>query len=147
MHVEAGLASAFGTDGQPTVGASPSAGPLAEGELCARLAETAYYTIDEVRPLEGDEVTIGFPCRCAAKRAGQMPLPKERGFVLMTIAGAGEVGAAGPVDAGGSGFTPVALVPGRTVYVPPACARAAALRAGRGLRVLRIGVLYRPTSL
>ena len=146
LHIEAGLASAFGPGGIPTVVHAPSAGPLADGEMCARLADTAYYTVDEVRLLDGDEVTIGFPCRCAGKHASESPLPHECGFVLMTIAGNGELGAAGMAGSEGPGFAPVALAPGKTVYVPPACAREATLRGRAGLRVLRIGVLASPTA-
>lgn len=132
MHIEAGLASAFGADGSPTVAGAAAAGPLAEGELCARLAETGFYTIDEVRPLDGDEVTVGFPCRCAGKRgAGD-----EQGFVLMVVGGRGELAAAE------GGFAPMRLSPGTTVLVPRAggCEREAVLRAGEGLRVLRVGI-------
>jgi mannose-6-phosphate isomerase len=133
MHIDAGLLSAFGADGEQTVRAAPSAGPMADGELCLRLAETAFYTIDEVRPLAGDEVTVGFPCRYAGKHAAI----EELGFVLMTVAGRGEIAAAE------GGFETVPLAPGMTVYIPPACAREAVLRAGEGLRVLRVGVRAR----
>ncbi len=132
LHLEAGLASAFGQDEQPTVAGLPGAGPMEEGELCVRLAQTAHYTIDEVRPLDGDEVTVGFPCRCTAKRSAG----EELGFVLMVIAGRGELAAAE------GGFEPIALAAGVTVFVPRAggCAREAVLRGGAGLRALRVGV-------
>jgi mannose-6-phosphate isomerase len=137
LHIEAGLASAFGDDGKATVERAVSAGPIGEGELCLRLAETRYYTIDEVRLLDGDEATVGFPCRFGGKRSGggvKSP-PAERGFVLMVIGGKGELA---EVE---GGFGSVALVKGATVYVPPGCAKGAVLRGGEGLRVLRVGVL------
>lgn len=132
LHIEQGLASAFAVDGRPTVAAATVSGPLAEGELCARLAETAFYTIDEVRPQDGDEVTVGFPCRCAGKRGGG----EEEGFVLMVVAGRGELAAAE------NGFAPVMLEAGVTVFVPRVggCEREAVLRGSAGLRVLRVGI-------
>ena len=133
LHMEAGLGSAFGVDGKPTVERAASAGPIAEGELCLRLAETPFYTIDEVRLLDGDEATVGFPCRFGGKRSGSVPV--ERGFVLMVMGGKGEL-----AEAEG-GFASVSLGKGATVYVPPGCAKGAVLRGGEGLRVLRVGVL------
>jgi len=133
LHVEAGLASAFGVDGKPTVERAVSAGPIAEGELCVRLAETPFYTIDEVGLLDGDEATVGFPCRFGGKRSGSVPA--ERGFVLMVMGGKGELAAAE------GAFASVTLGKGATVYVPPGCAKGAVLRGGDGLRVLRVGVL------
>jgi mannose-6-phosphate isomerase len=133
MHIDAGLASAFDDAGEPSVREAPVAGPMEEGELCARLAETEYYTIDEVRPLAGDEATVGFPCRCGGKRG--VSGGEEHGFVLMTVGGTGEL-----VSADGA-FEPVRLGIGATVYVPRPCARESVLRGGAGLRVLRVGVL------
>ena len=126
-HVEQALASAFDDRGGVSVTDAPRAGPMAEGELCARLAETTRYVIDETRPRDGDDLTIGFPC----ERTGA---PAERGFVLMVIAGEGSL------DANDDSFAPLTLHAGVTVFVPGACARAALLRAGRGLRVLRIAI-------
>ncbi|MBX3403964.1 MAG: class I mannose-6-phosphate isomerase [Phycisphaeraceae bacterium] len=126
-HVEQALASAFDDRGRVSATDAPRAGPMAEGELCARLAETARYVIDETRPRDGDEVTIGFPC----ERTGALD---ERGFVLMVIAGDGSLGA------NDGSFAPLTLHAGVTVFVPGACARAALLRAGRGLRALRIAI-------
>lgn len=131
MHIEAGLASAFDDDGKPTIAAAASSGPMADGELCARLAETEHYTIDEVRPLPGDEVTVGFLCRCTGKKH---EATDEQGYVVMAVAGSGEV-----VASDGS-FAAVPLRAGATAYIPPGCAREAVLRAGEGLRVLRVGV-------
>lgn len=127
MHVQEALRAAFDDRGEIIVRSAPCAGPMAEGELCERLAETPYYIIDETRPRDGDEVTIGFPCLCTGQTA-------ERGFVLMTIAGEGTLAASD------ESFGPLPLHAGTTVLVPAACARHAALRAGRGLRVLRIGI-------
>ena len=131
MHLEHGLASGFLPDGSPAVAAAQVSGPVEPGTLCARLAETPYYTIDEVRPQDGDELTVGFPCRCAGKHSPHT----EQGLVLMVIAGRGELAAAE------GSFAPVPLAPGATVLVPHAggCAREAVLRSASGLRVLRIG--------
>lgn len=126
-HVEDALRSAFGDDGRVSVADAPRAGPMAEGDLCARLAATPRYVIDETRPRDGDEVTIGFPCLCTG-RAG------ERGFVVLAVAGEGELAASD------GSFDALALRAGVTAYVPAACARAALLRGGRGLRVLRVGI-------
>lgn len=127
MHVREALRAAFDDRGEATVRLAPCAGPMAEGELCERLAETPFYLIDETRPRDGDEVSIGFPCLCTGQAA-------ERGFVLMTIAGEGTLAASD------ESFEALPLSAGVSVLVPAACARHAMLRAGRGLRVLRIGI-------
>ncbi len=124
LHVEAALESMS----DPTIGA-PERRSLGEGELCGRVATTAHYTIDEARPLAGDDVTIGYAC----KRGACGP------FVLTVLSGHGELRHAG----GGEGFEPVEVSIGRTVLVPAAAAKQTVLRAsadGEGMRVLRVGV-------
>jgi mannose-6-phosphate isomerase len=119
LHIEPGLASMS----DPTVG-PPVRASLGADELCGRLATTPYYTIDEARPLAGDEVTIGYACKHHA------PAP----FVLMVIHGEGELRhAAGE-------FSPRTVRAGQTLLIPAAIARHTTVRGGEGLRVLRIGL-------
>lgn len=110
-----------GPDGEPTMAA------LGESELCGRLATTPFYTIDEARPQEGDELTIGYACRNA------QPAP----FVLMTLSGEGTLKHAG---AGGAGFDPLNIRAGQTVLVGASICRQTVLQAGKNLRVLRVGL-------
>ncbi len=103
---------------------APTSAILGEKELCGRLASTPYYTIDEARPLTGDQLTIGYAC----KNTRQAP------FVLMVIAGSGELTSAS--DA----FAAQQISIGQTILVPASLARQTLLRAGEGLRVLRISL-------
>lgn len=119
MHVEAALESIA----DPTVTPAQRAS-LGDGALCARLATTPYYTIDEARPLDGDDLTIGYAC----KQSRRAP------FVLMILQGRGELRHAG------SGFAPMSVSAGQTLLVPASIAQATHLVAVSDLRVLRVGL-------
>ena len=126
LHVEESLACASfeGEAGHAELLSGLTVASLQEPEMCRRLVETEFFTVDEVRPLDGDGVTIGFSC-------------KGRGgcFVLVVIGGSGELTARD-----GSQFEPVPLRKGSTVLVPGSIGSAAMLKAERGMRVLRVGI-------
>ncbi|GAB4382989.1 MAG: class I mannose-6-phosphate isomerase [Phycisphaerales bacterium] len=101
-----------------TFGAAPPppAKSAKRAEPVSRLAQTEFYTIDEVRPdgeahaLEGDS--------CVA---------------IMGIAGAGAITA--------PGCESVALSAGTTLLVPAACVPQAVIRGNEHLRFLKIGLI------
>lgn len=119
LHVEQALESIADPSLPP-----PQRSSLPEGSLCARLATTMHYTIDEARPQDGDDLTIGYACK-QAKRAP---------FVLMILRGRGELRHAE------GGFAPMAVAAGQTVLVPASTAPATHLTAVNDLRVLRVGL-------
>lgn len=133
LHIEASLACGTFADTAEAdrVGPPPAPVSVRPGQLCARLATTAHYTIDEARPLDGDDLTIGYRCSGAstAKDGGRGGC-----FVLMVLAGTGTLSATD------DSFAPVSLRLGQTVLVPSGISLKTVLRAEQGLRVLRVGV-------
>lgn len=143
LHIEQSLASATFADtpGPDRVSPPPPPSSLHKGQLCGRLATTEFYTIDEFRSQDGDDVTIGYRCPCAARPPGgptpAASQPSTLGggcFVLLVLGGSGFL------SAPDSSFNPIHLRTGQTVLVPAAISARATLRAERSLRVLRIGV-------
>jgi hypothetical protein len=91
------------------------------------LAATPFYSIDEIRPLEGDELTIGYRCDGRPLGGGC--------FVLVVLEGAVELRS---IE---RSFEPMLLELGRTVLVPAAVALGSQLVIReRGVRVLRVTV-------
>ena len=136
LHIADSLASASFADTPAEERVAPAPGPtsLKPGQLCARLATTPFYTIDEARPLDGDELTVGYRCCGGQTRAGVAGSSAESCFVLMVLAGTGELRVPGGAE------PPLSLSAGNTVVVPASVAPGAAIKGGKGLRVLRVGV-------
>lgn len=127
LHIDESLASASfpGEPGHDELVRGMSVAALSPGELCARLVTTPFFTVDELRPLSGDEVTIGYTCSKSPASGGC--------FALMVIAGDARI-----ESRAGSHFDPLPVRAGDTALIPAAIARDTILRAGNGLRILRI---------
>jgi len=121
LHVEQGLMCMGDGAG---AAADATCASLASGALCGRLSTTPFYTIDEARPLPGDDLTIGYACRNAP----------DKPFALMVLAGTGELWH----SEDGFPRTPISI--GQTMLIPASIARQTRLRASEGLQVLRVGV-------
>jgi len=86
------------------------------------LAETDFYTIDEVRP-----------------RGTALPMEDDGCFALMTVAGTGTLRA--------PGCEPEPIAAGTTLLIPASCARGSTLDGDEHLRVLKIRLLAQPATL
>lgn len=96
--------------------APPDATSAKKGAPISRLAETDFYTIDELRP-SGEPETFG----------------KEHCVAIMGIAGAGTVTS--------PGCEPVPFAAGTTLLIPAACSRGTVIAGDEHLRFLRVGLL------
>jgi mannose-6-phosphate isomerase len=117
LHVEPALAC---IDFPPVP--APRATKLREGEACARLVTTEFFTLDQARPGAGEALRIGYDGRC---------------FVLMVLAGGGVLRDA----RGGSRFAPVRVSRGQTVLIPASIAGETDFVADGACDVLRACVL------
>ncbi|MGQ0628589.1 MAG: type I phosphomannose isomerase catalytic subunit [Phycisphaerales bacterium] len=98
---------------------APRGTRLLPDQSCARIATTDFYTIDEFRSFEYDELAIATGTGCT---------------VLLILEGGGRL------DSSGGAFEPLDVSMGMTVLVPAAVCGRAMLKAGPGMRVLRVGV-------
>lgn len=96
--------------------APPEASSARKGASFSRLAETDFYTIDEMR-------LAGEPETCA----------DEVCLAIMGIAGSGAVTS--------PGCDPVPLAAGTTLLIPAACSRGTVIAGDEHLRFLRVGLL------
>ncbi len=101
-------------------GPAPRGTRLLPDQHVARISTTEFFSIDEARPDEGDQVQVGYGDAC---------------FVLMILEGDGAL------MAGDACYEPMALTKGMTVLVPARGADTTTVVAGPGLRLLRVGLV------
>lgn len=101
-------------------GPAPRGTRLLPDQHIARIATTEFFTIDEARPDEGDQVQVGYGDAC---------------FVLMILEGDGAL------IASDACYEPMALTKGMTLLVPALGADDTAVMAGKNLRLLRVGLV------
>lgn len=125
LHVDQTLAciSFPGEHGHDELLKGMSTASIKPSELCARLVSTEFFSVDELRPGEGDELTVARSCSgCGGC------------FAIIVLAGSGRL------LARDHSFDAVDLNLGDTALVPECISTHTWLRAGAGLKVLRVRV-------
>lgn len=125
LHVDQTMACASfpGEAGHDELLRGQTVQAIKPGELCARLVTTEFFTVDELRPGDSDELTVARSCTgCGGF------------FALVVLAGSATL------TARDNAFAPVHLRTGDTGVVPACISTYTWLQAANGLRVLRVRV-------
>jgi mannose-6-phosphate isomerase len=143
LHVEAALkcASFPGEPEHAELQHGMTVRRLAPGELCTRLVTTDFFTVDELSPMDGDQVTLGYACghqQHAEESISARAASPAGAFAIVMLSGQAVLE---PRSAHAAAFQPEAITTGDTALVPRAIAHETCLRARCGTRLLRVGLV------